>query len=127
MSELYLLDSDFLIEHLRGMAAARAFFGQLDGDLCVSVISVAELYSGVRSPGHQAAIEKLLQLVTVISIDAPIAIQAGLLRAKYRSTHGTSTPDALIAATAERLRATLVSFNQRHFPMVTKLIVPYTR
>lgn len=127
MGESYLLDSDFLIEHLRGIGAARSFFDQLDGDLFVSTVSVTELYSGVRHERHRQATDRLLQMIKIIPIDEHIARHAGLLRAQYGPRHGISTPDALIAATAEHLEATLVSFNRRHFPMINKLLVPYER
>jgi predicted nucleic acid-binding protein len=127
MGESYLLDSDFLIEHLRGIDSARAFFDQLDGDLFVSAVTVTELYSGVRHERHKQSTDRLLQTIKVIAIDEHIAKRAGLLRAQYGPRHGTSTPDALIAATAEHLEATLVSFNRRHFSMINKLLVPYER
>lgn len=127
MSERYLLDSDFLIEHLRGIDAARAAFDQLEGDMFVSAVTVTELYSGVRHERHRQATERLLQMIRVVSIDEHIAKRAGLLRAQYRHSHGVSTPDALIAATTEQLQATLVTFNRRHFPMIDKLLVPYQR
>lgn len=127
MAERYLLDSDFLIDHLRGVAAARSFFDQLDGDLFVSVITVTELCSGIRSTRHQSATDALLKLTTVIPVDDSIAKRAGQIRAQYRQSQGTSTPDALIAATAEQLNANLVSFNRRHFPMISNLLIPYER
>ncbi len=127
MVERYLLDSDFLIEHLRGIAPARTFFDQLEGELFVSAITVTELYSGVRHERHQQATERLLHALNVVPIDVHIARLAGLLRTQYRQSHALSTPDALIAASAERLQATLVSFNRRHFSMIDKLLVPYQR
>ena len=50
----------------------------------------------------------------------------GLYRRDYGQSHGTGLADALIAATAEENGATLVTFNQRHFPMV-EIRVPYER
>jgi predicted nucleic acid-binding protein len=123
----YVLDSDFLIEHLRGIASARAFFDELNGELFVSAVTVTELYSGIRHERHQQATERLLRSLEIVPVDEPIAKRAGLLRSQYRQSHGLSTPDALIAATAEQIQATLVSFNQRHFSMLAKLLVPYER
>lgn len=127
MVERYLLDSDFLIEHLRGIAPARTFFDQLEGELFVSAITVTELYSGVRHERHHQATKRLLRVLNIVPIDEHIARLAGLMRAQYRQSHGLSTPDALIAATADLLQATLVSFNRRHFSMIDKLLVPYQR
>lgn len=127
MAERYVLDSDFLIEHLRGIIAARTFFDQLKGELFVSAVTVTELYSGIRHERHLQATERLLRSIGIAPIDQHIAKRAGLLRSQYRQSHGLGTPDALIAATVESLQATLVSFNQRHFSMIDKLLVPYKR
>lgn len=35
--------------------------------------------------------------------------------------------DALMAATSEEKGAVLVTFNRRHFPMVSRITVPYDR
>ena len=51
----------------------------------------------------------------------------GLYRRDYRPSHGTGLADTLIAATAEENGTELVTFNQRHFPMVSRLTVPYER
>ena len=51
----------------------------------------------------------------------------GLFRRNYGSTHGRGLVDALIGATAQLYRATLVTFNGRHYPMISDVQVPYAR
>jgi predicted nucleic acid-binding protein len=54
----YVIDSDVLIDHLRGYRTALDFIDSLilDGvEVCFSVISEAEIYSNVR-PGEEARI-----------------------------------------------------------------------
>ncbi len=125
----YLLDSDILIEHLRGKQQALQSIAELnvEGELLVSVITVAELFTGVRNERDEKAINSLLHLARIIPIDEPIARRGGMIRNQYQQSHGMSLADALIAATIEAEEATLVTFNQRHFPMITNLLVPYTR
>ncbi len=125
----YLLDSDILIEHLRGKQQALQSITELnaEGELLVSVITVAELFTGVRNERDEKAINNLLRLARIIPIDEPIARRGGMIRNQYQQSHGTSLADALIAATIEAEEATLVTFNQRHFPMITNLLIPYTR
>jgi predicted nucleic acid-binding protein len=125
----YLLDSDILIEHLRGRQQARDFLFALqqEGELFVSAITVAELFTGVRNNRDEQAVNDLLRLTRTISIDATIAKRGGVIRRQYRQSHGTGLPDALIAATAESAGATLITFNQRHFPMISSLRIPYER
>ena len=125
----YLLDSDILIEHLRGQQQARTFIARLrqDGELLLSAITVAELFAGARDAGEQEGIDALLRLTRVIPVDEKIARRGGAIRATYRQSHGTGLADALIAASAELNQATFVSFNQRHFPMIANLQIPYER
>jgi predicted nucleic acid-binding protein len=125
----YLLDSNVLIEHLRGRQQAMSFLSTLKsaGELYVSAITVAELYAGVRDGRDKDAIDALLRLLRIIPVDQTIAEQGGLYRQQYGRSDGTGLTDALIAATAEELGANLVTFNQRHFPMIADLQVPYER
>lgn len=56
-----------------------------------------------------------------------MARRGGEYRRDYGPSHGTGLADALIAATAEAVGATLVTFNRRHYPMVARVQVPYRR
>ena len=127
MAKRYLLDTDILIEYLRGREQAATFLESLTGDLLLSVITVAELYSGIRNALEEKSVERFLHTFEVISIDEVIARRAGLLRREYRQSHGTGLADALIAVSAENAHATLVTFNERHFPMLDDVQVPYQR
>ncbi len=98
----------------------------LHADLYVSVISVAELFAGVRDEEEEASLKQFLLTFTVLPVTQKVAQLGGLYRREYRASHGTGIADALIAATAEDSGAGLVSFNRRHFPMV-EITVPYER
>ncbi len=123
----YLLDSDILVEYLRNQPQAIDYIDSLEGELLTSVITVAELIAGARNQTERKSIELFLSAMIVIAIDYAIARQGGLYRQQYKQSHGTGLDDALIAATAEQTGAVLVSFNRRHFPMITNLLVPYER
>ena len=123
----YLLDSDILVEYLRNQPQAIDYIDSLEGELLTSVITVAELIAGARNQTERKSIELFLSAMIVIAIDYAIARQGGLYRQQYKQSHGTGLDDALIAATAEQTGAVLVSFNKRHFPMITNLLVPYER
>ena len=123
----YLLDSDILIEYLRGRAEAQAFFDNLLGIRSISVVSVAELFAGTRNAREAADLEVFLNVFEQVPVSAVIARTGGALRHAYRESHGTGLAAALIAATALELQATLVTFNQRHFPMLESVLVPYPR
>jgi len=68
----------------------------------------------------------LLETISWIEVSVSIADRAGELARTYRMSHpGVDLADFLIAASAEELRATLVTRNVRHFPMFPDLQAPY--
>ncbi len=126
MAERLLIDTDVLIEYLRGRDRAVEYLEGLHADLYVSVVSIAELFAGVRGEEEEASLKQFLLTFTVLPVTQKVAQLGGLYRREYRASHSTGIADALIAATAEDSGAGLVSFNRRHFPMV-EITVPYER
>jgi len=119
VSRKFLLDSDVLIDHLRGVEAARDFLDMLilDGaEICFSTITEAEIFSNVR-PRERDSIEALFGGLIRLPVDRQVARQGGKYRQQFRASHGLRLPDALIAATARIYHATLVTRNVRHYPM----------
>lgn len=123
-----LLDTDLLIEYLRGRPAAIEYLESLaSAHLAVSAITVAELYAGVRDETEEAALESFLEAFDVIPLSHALARRGGLHRRNHGPSHGVGLADALIAATAEAGEARLVTFNRKHFPMLQDVVVPYSR
>lgn len=123
------LDSDVLIDHLRGYQAYAGYItryerGELRG--YVSAVTVAELFAArrTREPVERKRVEKLLSLFIIVPVDMPISVLAGELRRDY----GLSLPDAIVAATALNLGLVLVTRNIRHYQRIPnlRLEVPYT-
>ncbi len=122
-----LIDTDVLIDYLRGQAEAIAYLEGLTELLLVSTITVAELYAGVREGAEREALDTFLSAFEVVAVDEALARRGGLYRRDYGKSHGVGLADALIAATAELWGATLVTLNQKHFPMLASVAVPYTK
>ncbi len=124
-----LLDSDVLIDHLRGHAAARTLMAALPLDCAVSAMTVAELHAGVRDGAELDALTSLLESFVIVDISPPIAAEGGLLRRNWGKTNGLGLSDALIAATAIATGRVLVTLNAKHFPMLGrgKIVVPYRK
>ena len=120
-----LLDTDVLIEYLRGRVEAVEYLNSLNDELYISVITVAELYAGVREGTERAQLDAFILAFTTLPIDAEIALRGGLLRREYGRSHGTGLADALLAATSLVCKIPLVSFNRKHFPMLHDLLTPY--
>ena len=127
MTKHYLLDTDVIIEYLRGSDKAIKYLEELEGSLYISVISVAELFSGVKGDAEEQTLEQFLLAFEIIDVDENLAKAGGMHRRNYHSSHGTGLADAIIAASAEKIDATLITFNRRHFPMYEKVRVPYRR
>ena len=122
-----LIDSDILIDHLRGHEPGRTYLKQFEtGDLqgFVSMITVAELSAGqMRGDDEEARVKRLLSIFDIIDLDFEMAWQAGEIRRTYR----TRLANAVIAAAALRNNLTLVTRNLSHFEPIHGLRVkkPY--
>ena len=122
-----LIDTDVLVDYLRGQVNAVAYLESVTERLMISAITVAELYAGVREGAELQALDMFLSAFEVVVVDQAISQQGGLYRRDLGKSHGVGLADALIAATAEELGATLVALNQKHFPMLVNVTVPYTK
>jgi predicted nucleic acid-binding protein len=114
-----LIDTDILIDHLRGRAESSEFLTAClaaEDHLLCSVVTCAELFAGMRA-GEDSAIRALLSVFGVVPIDATIAEAAGAYRRDLGKSHGVMLPDALLAATAKTKGATLMTKNTKHYPM----------
>ena len=124
----YLIDSDVLIDHLRGYQQALDFIDLLlvDGArVCFSVISEAEIYSNVRT-GEESAVRALFDSLTRLGVSGEIARKAGEYRTQYWRSHRLALPDALVAATAFVVDADFITRNVRHYPMTDlEIAAPY--
>ena len=112
-----LLDTDILIDILRGREAVRTFLFNLTGRAvpCCSVISVAELYAGMR-PEEKHATDVLLDALVIIPIVREIAEVAGRFKSRVKNRR-LELADCLIAATAFVEGAALATGNTKDYPM----------
>jgi predicted nucleic acid-binding protein len=113
-----LIDSDVLIDHLRGKLQARKFLSaSLDKELNIcSVITQAEILAGMRA-GEEGQVRALLSLFEFQPVTEAIAEEAGKYRREFGKSHGVELPDALIAGTALLRGVTLFTTNTKHYPM----------
>lgn len=114
-----LLDSDVIIDVLRGRAETVAEVGRLAVagiPIYTCAVSVAEIFTGVRA-GEEARTEAFFQARGDIAIDATTGRRAGSYLARYAGSHGVEIADALIAAAATTAGLHLWTRNTRHYPM----------
>ena len=115
----YLLDSTGLIDWLKGRRGVAPILEQLASTerLAVNAISMAEVYSGVADK-DLAVTDRLFGGFDYWPIDPPTARLAGTYRYRYaRMGRPLSVTDMLMAASAVRNDATLVTGNVKDFPM----------
>jgi predicted nucleic acid-binding protein len=125
MTGRLLIDTDVLIDYLRGRAEAISYLESLTEPLLISAMTVAELHAGVREGAERIALEQFLSVFNVIPVDYAIAATGGLIRRDYGKSHGVGLADAIIASTAEFRNAELVTLNKKHFPTLSNIVTPY--
>ncbi len=130
MAGQLLVDTDILIDYLRGHPKAVRFVTEHTDDIVVSAMSVAELFAGVRGDVHepeQRALQGFLQLFAILPVTEAVAKAGGIYRRDYGASHGVGLADAIIAATAVAAEATLQTLNVRHYPMIPEIEPAYRK
>lgn len=128
MSERFLIDTDIMIDFFRERSGSVNFLRNAPIPVYLSVISIGELYAGVRDGRERGILEKTLAAFDILPVDFETAKKGGLFRRDYGKSHGVGLADALIAATAVTHGLTLVTLNKKHYPMMSGAItVPYKK
>ena len=127
MSIAILVDTDVMVDYLRGHDKAVVFVKKHAGRIILSSIVVAELYAGVKGDAEQATLDDVVSLFRVVPVTVDIAKAGGLLKRDFGKSHGLGLADAVVAATAQVENAELSTLNVKHYPMVRGLKPPYVR
>lgn len=122
-----LLDTDILVDFLRGHSKAMAFVNANSARIILSTIVVAELYAGVKGDAEQAVLEAFVSLFRIVPVNVNIAKAGGLYKRDYGKSHGVGLADAILAATAEAEKAELKTLNIKHYPMLKGIKPAYTK
>ncbi|MGB2727425.1 MAG: type II toxin-antitoxin system VapC family toxin [Halobacteriota archaeon] len=123
-----LVDTDILIDHLRGLEKAKEYLKEMENGKVrgvISVITEAELSAGesMRDILVQMKVRRLVRILEKVEVTSEIAWKAGELRRDYKCR----LMDALIAATAMKLNLKLVTRNVKHYERIKGLEIeePY--
>ena len=122
-----LLDTDIMVDFLRGYAPAVDFVKTHADRAILSAITVAELWAGAKGQREEEELESLARVFSAAPITAEIAKAGGQFKRAYSGSHGVGLADALVAATASIRGAELVTLNIKHFPMFPSLKPPYVK
>jgi predicted nucleic acid-binding protein len=122
-----LLDSDVLVDYLRGLPAAGRYLDGLTVTPTCSEVTRVEVLRGMRSRERRVT-ERFLATIRWAGVDKEVSTLAGELGRRFRRSHGAlGVADLVIAATAERHKLPLATLNVRHFPMFPGLEPAYRR
>lgn len=127
MKLTYLLDTDWIIDHLNRRPEVREKLKELrPSGIALSIISLAELYEGVyysKDPiKSNEMLARFLGEFQVLPLDDEICKVFGKERGRLRQEKkNVSDFDLLIASTCLRLNLTLLTNNRRHFAAVNGL------
>lgn len=123
-----LLDSSFVIDHLRGDTAAEGRWeAVVDGgdEPFLTDVVVCEVRAGLR-PADERHLLALMEPVEFVAPGPDAALTAGRWREELRARGLTlSLADALIAATAESLGAAVLTRNLRDFALTPVRLETY--
>ena len=118
---MLLLDTNILIDVLRGEAVALAWLERQQSPR-ISVISWIEVLVGCRV-GETNVVENWLEAFPRLPLDDACCRES----VRLRQQHSLKVPDAIILATARCGDLTLATRNSRDFPLTLEGIVhPYT-
>ena len=127
MTKPVLVDTDVMVDFLRGHPKAVALVHAQSARIILSSIVAAELYAGARGNAELGTLDSLIQLFRIVPVSFELARAAGLHKRDYAKSHGVGLADAIIAATAQAENAELNTLNTRHYPMMKGLKPAYTK
>ena len=127
---LALVDTDVLIDVLRGVQSARIWLQQMhDMPFGVPSIVAMELIMGCRNRAELGQMETFLNSLDIVWPNEDDHMLALSLQQTFRLRSGLSIPDYIIGAMAITRSAVLYTFNVKHFGILPDLqvVAPYTR
>lgn len=116
----FVLDTNVVIEQLRGNAATARFLLNLLAAghfLCTTGVTIAEIERGVL-PKDRRRTKGFLDRLRFLATDREAASRAGIYQREFALKGRPITlADALVAGTARRHGAVVLTSNARDFPM----------
>jgi len=118
-----LIDSDILIDWLKGIKGAKDLFRIKEIDLYCSILSKKELLSksGLRESERKRIID-LLSRIKVLRLDDDINKKYFFLMKKYGEKSDWMA-DYIIAATAWSKKLPLLTRNKKHFTRIEEIVL----
>ncbi len=116
----YIIDTNILIDHLRGDKVAASFLEEVEKankQAAISLITEYEIMVGVKTSAEEEKISSFLKIMPSLTITSSIVHKA----AYFHRTYKTDIVDALIAATVYDSKAILLTRNIKHFNKIKEI------
>ncbi len=127
MTRPFLVDSDVLIDYLKGFNLACDLMEMHIDSIGLSVITIAEIRAGIKGKEEEQAFEQFLSAIPLYDVTRTIAEMGGDWVRQFGRSHSVEVPDALIAATAAAHNLELKTLNTKHYPMFKELKPAYRK
>ncbi|MBU1667313.1 type II toxin-antitoxin system VapC family toxin [bacterium] len=115
---MIVLDTNVLIEILKGNTSTIKMVQSFNEELVISSISVMELYYGAINKAEIKKLEKFVSLFKIKDLDESISIKSTHLVKTYAKSHNLDIPDSLIASTALVLKCRIFTYNLKDFKYI---------
>ena len=130
--KMYMLDTNILIFCMRhpDSACAARLASHLGKDVCISVVTFAELEFGIQNSKYpvqsRSAVNRILAGILIIDFDRLAAVHYGSILAELKQRHKdkqNQDRDKMIAAHARSNGYTLVTDNTKDFADIEGLLL----
>lgn len=124
-----VIDADVLVSHLRGRPSAREFFDRIQPSRRIlSAVVQMELLRGATDRLDLRRLRRFFDssFGALVHVNEEISRRAIALVERHALAHRMKAADALVAATALTLRASLATANLRDYDFISGLhILPF--
>ena len=118
---MILLDTNILIEILKGNSQTKKEIASLQAPFSISSITAMELMVGARNKQEVKKLQQFIQLFDQIHLNETISAKALQLITDYAKSHALDIPDALIAASVIEHHGSLFTYNRKDFKFIPHL------
>ena len=126
---MIILDTDVIIDYIRGFAKAQQFLDSTykKQRYSISFVTAVELIKGARDKKAQKVAEELISKFQIVEMGETISRRCFDLVKRYHLNHSLALADSLIASSALEYRAKLLTKNLKDYDFIPKLKVesPY--
>ncbi len=119
---MYLIDSDVLIDFLKGKKEAVKILGKIKpNQRSTSIICVGEILEGLTD-NKKEQFQKLLNIINIYNVDIKVVVIFAEIRKELRKNGNLiDNFDLLIAATCMAYNLILITNNLKHFVRIKGL------